>query len=539
MSRNSAAKKGSAHHSSKPSASTASHETRNHRSGQHAASAAPKGAPLASKSPNVAAPPQERKKAAAVPEKKQEVRAHSTASTSSHTAHHKPSGARYITIKAIAKRNLLRASISDILKNDRERDVAFQKFITKSSRNRLITSYMPESSAAGQGGDDDGDIEDVPVANVNYLNMLNLNAFGNFSRMYTEITFGENPASTPVEALIDTGSAVTWVNLTAYKEAINKTKSRAAKTIKKKRFEMAYSAGSIKGDLLKDKIRFCGIKSQEVVLNHVFGVVDEKECPDALRWRTEQDINAILGLGHRDLAKDVVKKLSKKGTDKKTEDLPTVPDRLKAKGYISSIIIGIHYRLPDEGKRQPDDSSSHSSGSNAGIMVAEFHIGGIKASVFKEETHRTIPATIIGDSARYGGVDLELKYENEVVMPESHGIIDTGAEMIGLPGSILDAYFAMVNKSAGRDIVKYDQTEKIYYMKKEDFGLLKPLEFNFKKGSNALFSFEPRQQVYPPAFVKKLVAEDQKGDHLYFIFRRLDDTQGSSRKFSLGQLWSK
>ncbi|KAL5510969.1 hypothetical protein ACEPAG_3688 [Sanghuangporus baumii] len=536
MNGNRADKKDSTHHSSKPKTS---HETSRHRSGQHAASAAPKGSPLVSKSANIPAPQQERKKAAVVPEKKQEVRAHSTASASSHTAHHKPSGARYVTIKAISKRNLLKTSISDILKNDRERDVAFQNFITKSSRNRLITSYMPESSAAGQSEDDDEDIEDVPVANVNYLNMLNLSAFGNFSRMYTEITFGENPASAPVEALIDTGSAVTWVNLTAYQAAINKTKTRLARVIKKKHFETAYTAGSIRGELLKDKITFCGIKSQEVVLNHVFGVVDEKQCPDALRWRIKEDINAVLGLGHRSLAKDVVKKLSKNGTVKKTEDLPTVPDRLKAKGYISSIIIGIYYRLPDEGKRQPDDSSSHSSGSNAGIMVAEFHIGGIKASVFKQETLRMIPATIVGDSARYGGVDLELKYENEVVMPESHGIIDTGAETIGLPGSVLDAYFAMVNKSAGRDIVKYDQTVKIYHMKKEDFGLLKPLEFNFKKCSNAVFKFEPRQQVYPPAFVRKLVAEDQKGDHLYFIFRRLDDTHGSSRKFSLGQLWSK
>ncbi|OCB87962.1 hypothetical protein A7U60_g4920 [Sanghuangporus baumii] len=103
---------------------------------------------------------------------KQEVRAHSTASASSNAAHHKPSRGRYITIKAVAKGSLLRVSISDILKNDRERDVAFQRFIPRSSRNRLITIHMSESSAAGRGGDDDEDIEDMPVATVNYLNML-------------------------------------------------------------------------------------------------------------------------------------------------------------------------------------------------------------------------------------------------------------------------------------------------------------------------------------------------------------------------------
>ncbi|KAL5524932.1 hypothetical protein ACEPAF_8801 [Sanghuangporus sanghuang] len=56
---------------------------------------------------------------------------------------------------------------------DRERDVVFQRFIPRSSRNRLITIHMSESSAAGRGGDDDEDIEDMPVANVIYLNMLN------------------------------------------------------------------------------------------------------------------------------------------------------------------------------------------------------------------------------------------------------------------------------------------------------------------------------------------------------------------------------
>ena len=65
------------------------------------------------------------------------------------------------------------------------------------------------------------------------------------------------------------------------------------------------------------------------------------------------------------------------------------------------------------------------------------------------------------------------------------------------------------------------------------------MKFNFKKGTDAVFKLDPRQQVYPPSLKRKEVAEDTKGDHLYFVFRRLSDADGGDRKFNLGEWWSK
>ena len=465
---------------------------------------------------------QERKPDAA--EEKAKEKAQHTTSVASHAQSHGPAKGRYVTIKARVKRNH-RKTINDTIKSEKRRDVVFKKFAR--SRNALRTSFIPNN--------DDDNSEDVPAASPDYMNFLNLEAFGNDVRMYTEVSFGENPESAPIEVVIDTGSAVTWVNKTSYEAALASTGARAAPPQQDMLFKMGYQGGDVEGDVVVDKMTLCGIETRKVTLTFAFGVVDEDKFPDAKRWRTQQDVCGILGIGDRRLARGAARKL-KEGEWKKLT-LPTIMDKLMESGYISDNIVGIRYGLPDEGNRQPDDAASQSSGSQAGTMGAHFHLGGFSTSSHKPETLRWIPVTTVGSAARFSGVDLELKYGSTIVMAESPGIVDSGADMISLPGAVLDAWLAAANE--GGQIVRYDAQAEIYHMKKEDFGKLKPLEFNFKKGTDAVFKLEPRQQVYPPSLKRKEVAEDTKGDHLYFVFRRLSDADGGDRKFNLGEWWSK
>ena len=450
--------------------------------------------PLATKSPNVAAPQQQRHatpSSALKDENKPSVRKSSNASASqqqqhqhqhhqhqqntqqkaaegkdkervrpdisvvSHAQSHGSAKGRYITIKAKAKRDHpLRKSIRDIIKLEKKREAKFKEFLK--SRNALKTSFMPNNDDDGAGNE--------RTASPDYMNFLNLEAFGDYGRMYTEVSFGENPGSEPVDLVIDTGSAVTWVNKTCYDDALAKTKTKPGLKQEGMRFVMAYHGGTVEGDLVKDQVRLRGIESDEVVMTYVFGVVDEEKFPDAKRWREEQDIPGIIGLGDRQLAKGAAQTLVEGRWKKMT--LPTIMDKLLQTKYISDNIVGIRYGLPDEGNRQPDDAASQSSGSQAGTMGAHFHLGDYSRSSHKPETLRWIPVTTVGSAAKFSGVDLELKYGNNIIMAESPGIVDSGAEMISLPEAVLDAWLAAVNE--GGKIVKYDEQAEIYHMKKED-----------------------------------------------------------------------
>lgn len=91
-----------------------------------------------------------------------------------------------------------------ILKAEAAREAAFSKFDTNKT---LLTSFMSgRGGTGGSGGGGDVEMED---AEADFLNVLNIPAFGDFKRMWVDMYFGEvSDRSKRCEMAIDTGKRV-------------------------------------------------------------------------------------------------------------------------------------------------------------------------------------------------------------------------------------------------------------------------------------------------------------------------------------------
>lgn len=313
------------------------------------------------------------------------------------------------------------------------------------------------------------------------------------------------------------GSSHIWVNKTVYQEALKKNKVSWATSDSGRLFECEYVDGTIKGDLYKDTISF---QDKSIFVNqHIFGTVDENTCPTAKTWREDKRINikGVLGIGPRALNKSGLRVRDVNGNVIQNECLPSLVDNMKDQNKISTKTIGLYFHLPN---------------SSSVTMEGELHVGGSNKNVYIEGSMREIPGTLRSSSKNFHGLDLTLKYNGKILMDGKPGIIDSGTSLIGLPGSVLDAYVEEVGKHKdGNPIVIYDDEKGLYRIAKKDVDKLKDLEFDFVKGKDAKFKLSPAAQISSPGLQRR------NSNFLSLVFDKLPHNEG--HQFVLGLGWSK
>lgn len=90
-------------------------------------------------------------------------------------------------------------TLSEVLKAESQREMNF----SRSTKRTLLTSFMSGSGGVSSHGG--GAAED---AEEDFLNVLNIPAFGNFTRMWIDVYFGRKKRSAACELLIDSGKRV-------------------------------------------------------------------------------------------------------------------------------------------------------------------------------------------------------------------------------------------------------------------------------------------------------------------------------------------
>lgn len=483
--------------------------------------------------------------ASEIPERPKKVTKHTSTTKSKKTPAAATSAAAVPTIKLkgkrfnikFAARHVYFADVKVVLELEEARE---KRFLQAAKKQTLVTSFMTGGDKSGStAADAAGGDPLVEEFKISFMNVLNIPAFGNFSRMWIDVYFGKDPRSAPIQLIVDTGSSLIWVNEVDYKAAIAETGVKEGKYQSGKIMKQSYTAGDVVAQVYKDSISFfppnAKDKDNVYIKNQLFGVADDKSTPKAKRWR-DKNMRGIFGIGPRSLNKKKIE-----SNDEEDHETPTIVDNMKDQGLISEHVIGIYFKLPNEGEMPPFYTSNVDSSSDVGTVKGELHFGAPKKSLFNMQSLREIKAIKRGLLKNYYGIVLKLSYNGETIMDASPGIIDTGSQFTSLPESVLDKYLLAIQKASERPaekpVVTYDETRRLYCMAKADFGLLKELEFDFVKGLDAVFKFSPSQQVSPPLLTKHW-SKDANSDELFLPFKKLR-TAHEGRQFILGMTWSK
>ncbi|KAJ8696003.1 hypothetical protein PTI98_005906 [Pleurotus ostreatus] len=263
---------------------------------------------------------------------------------------------------------------------------------------------------------------------------------------YTAVARIGNPATTFPNLLIDTGSSNTWVGATTPFRNTATTQDTG------ELMQVTYGSGFVLGEEVLDKFDLGGGL-----------VVPQQSIGSAIFQSGFDGLDGILGIGPVGLTS---------GTTQGGGLVPTVTDNLFSSGIISANQIGISFN--------PTTTVVSPNG--------ELTWGGVDTSKFTGGL-TFVPVTSTSPASSFWGIDQSVSIGNNVILPTTAGIVDTGTTLL----LIATDAFARYQASTGG---VPDAATGLLRITPQQFINLQNVDFHI---GGTTFTLVPNAQIWPRA----------------------------------------
>lgn len=292
---------------------------------------------------------------------------------------------------------------------------------------------------------------------------------------YTAVARIGNPATIFPNLLIDTGSSNTWVGATTPFRSTATTQDTG------ELMEVIYGSGFVLGEEVIDRLDF-GANL----------IIPQQSIGSAIVQSGFDGLDGILGIGPQGLTL---------GTTQDGGIVPTVTDNLFSSGVISENLIGISFN--------PTTTIVSPNG--------ELTWGGVDTSKFTGGL-TFAPVTSTSPASEFWGIDQSVSIGNNVILPTTAGIVDTGTTLLLLA---TDA-FAKYQASTGG---VPDAATGLLRITPQQFISLQNLDFHI---GGTTFTLVPNAQIWPRALN---AAIGGTSDFVYLIVADLGTPSGEGFDF--------
>lgn len=298
---------------------------------------------------------------------------------------------------------------------------------------------------------------------LDFLRVLKIDVFGTLFRAWVDVSFiraGDKKAACVLRVLLDTAHSLFWINEEIYKQACNeKSGTPCEKRLGK---FVSFYYGKMKervtGELYESDVALGNV----IIERQVFAVVNESSQPRVKRWREEDDVIGVLGIGPESATKDLVK-----GHPNMT--IRSVGDALLKK---TAPIIGMCIKIPNAGAIEGTTSAS------SPVVRGELHFGGFKRSSFSPKEPIWSPASKHTNVAHYTfPVDIKITCGKTILIDTYPAFIDTGCPFLIVPMKVIQRYREEVQKDCigGGKIIHWDSNVSAFYVLGSDLDKLKDI----------------------------------------------------------------
>ncbi|KAG2070040.1 aspartic proteinase [Suillus decipiens] len=292
-----------------------------------------------------------------------------------------------------------------------------------------------------------------------------------------------NPPRT-YNLLLDSGSAITWVRSSAYRETSTS-------------FRTGYPVGAVYGDGFFRGIEYLDNVSVGPGLTAILqsiGVAAQSEGFD--------DFDGILGIGPVGLTLGCLRHFP-------TEPIPTVTDTLYGQGTISEDVFGIFYQ-PYAGL-QPESTG-------------QITFGGTDPTKCKSNILYT-PLTNTPRASNYWGVDQSIMYGQTEILARTAGVVDSGTTFLSIATEAYELYKAATGG-------EYDPDTELLTISEDGYNALQNLHFNI--GSQT-YTLTPNAQIWPRSINTRINGRSEKT--IYLIVRDIGTPFGTGLDFINGYVF--
>ncbi|RDX48863.1 family A1 protease [Lentinus brumalis] len=186
------------------------------------------------------------------------------------------------------------------------------------------------------------------------------------------------------------------------------------------------------------------------------------------------------------------------------QSIPTVTDNAYSQGLIHNKKIGISF--------EPTTSDLDTNG--------ELTFGGVNENKFTGPLH-FVPITTTSPANNYVGIDQEIAYNNQTILPRTAGIVDTRTALVLLAEDAYNKYQTATGATVD-----------------DDTGLLKITRAQYENLHSLLFKigstnyvFTANAQIWPRALNNEIGG---KPDGIYLVVANLGSSSGGGLDFILG-----